>query len=132
MTDQVTENRRQVGVDQHKMKKSDKKTDNAIREALTEVCEVALEKVDGFQWLTHFANYSDFPNSLSVVCVFDSCSDLSNALNDGKGDYLCRLLDQYLRAMGIQLKDMKKHVSFDSEEACRNDHDGKWSLRFNK
>lgn len=111
------------------MKKSDKKTDNAIREALTEVCEVALDNVDGFQWLTHFVNYSDFPNSLSVVCVFETCSDLSSALNEGKGDYLCGLINQYLGAMGIQLKDIEKHVSFDSEEACRNDNDGKWNQR---
>ena len=64
------------------MKKSDKKIDNTVRKALTEVCEAALTEVAGFKWLTHFVNHNDFPDSLSVVCVFDTNVELANALAD--------------------------------------------------
>ena len=45
------------------MRKTDKKLENTLIAALTEVCEAALEAFDGFQWLTHFVNYSHFPSS---------------------------------------------------------------------
>ena len=51
------------------MRKTDKKMDNQLRHVLTEVCEVALKDINGFQWLTHVVNYSNFPKSLQVVCV---------------------------------------------------------------
>lgn len=53
------------------MRKSDKKVENQLRIALTEVCEAALKNGNGFQWLTHQVNYSNFPKSLQVICVFD-------------------------------------------------------------
>jgi hypothetical protein len=112
------------------MKKSAKKIDNAVREALTDVCEVALDEVTGFKWITHFANYSSFPGSLSVVCVFDTNNDLSSALNTLKDDYLCNLIKEKLSAADIHIKDMKQHVSFDTEEACENENGGKWHERF--
>ena len=59
------------------MRKTDKKMDNQLRHVLTEVCEVALKDINGFQWLTHVVNYSNFPKSLQVVCVFDTNENLS-------------------------------------------------------
>ena len=112
------------------MKKTDKRMENAIRAALTEVCELALHEVGGFKWITHFANYRSFPSSLSVVCVFDTNADLSDALIAQKDDYLCHLIKEKLSAVGIYIKDMGQHVNFDSEEACKNDHGGKWHERF--
>ncbi len=112
------------------MKKTDKKTDKAIREALTEVCELALEEVVGFKWLTHFVNYQRFPSSLSIVCVFESNSDLSSALSAHKDEYLRRLIKEKLGAVDIQLKNISQHVSFDTEEACQHDNGGKWYGRF--
>lgn len=112
------------------MKKSDKKMDNAVRIALTNVCEVALVEVSGFQWITHFANYSSFPNSLSVVCVFDTNEDLSIALKTRQDDYLRNLIKEKLGAASIDIRDIKRHVSFDTEEACKKDNDGKWHQRF--
>jgi len=46
------------------MRKTDKKRDNTLRLALTEVCDIALKDIAGFQWLTHCVNYSNFPQSL--------------------------------------------------------------------
>ena len=44
------------------MTKTDKKRDKAIREALTKACEIALQRNDGFQWLTHEVDYKRFPS----------------------------------------------------------------------
>ena len=54
------------------MKKTDKKMDNHIRRVLTDVCETSLKDINGFAWLTHTVNYAQFPQSLKVICVFDT------------------------------------------------------------
>ncbi|MFT5450908.1 MAG: hypothetical protein ACI9N9_000388 [Enterobacterales bacterium] len=113
------------------MKKTDKKIDNSVRDALTEVCEIALNEVAGFQWITHFANYKYFPDSLSVVCIFDTDNDLSNLLGSDKDDYLHKLIKEKLSTVGIHIKNISQQVSFDTEEACKNEHSGKWQERFN-
>jgi len=111
------------------MKKSDKKIENSLRLALKEVCEIALDEVVGFKWLTHLVDYSRFPASLSVVCVFDTQHDLSSALGAHKDDYLYRLINDKLSAAGVQLKNIRQHVRFDTEEACEHEHQGKWQVR---
>ena len=35
------------------MRKSDKKIENQLRLTLTDVCETALKRFNGFEWLTH-------------------------------------------------------------------------------
>ncbi|MEZ0148114.1 MAG: hypothetical protein AB9Q19_02160 [Candidatus Reddybacter sp.] len=111
------------------MKKTDKKNEKAIREALTEVCDIALDEVAGFQWLTHLVNYSRFPDSLSVVCVFATETDLANALLAKHDDFLRSVIREKLSAVGIALQDTSQQVSFDSEEACELEHKGKWQQR---
>lgn len=74
------------------MRKSDKKIDNNIRKTLTNVCEIALEQVDGFKWLTHFVNYDNFPESLAIVCVFDTKSDLAKARVTKHDEFLISLI----------------------------------------
>ena len=54
------------------MRKTDKKIDKQLRETLTQVCDTALKDYCGFEWLTHTVNYSDFPSSLHITCVFDT------------------------------------------------------------
>ena len=111
------------------MKKTDKKYEKAIREALTEACDIALDEVAGFQWLTHQVNYSRFPDSLSVVCIFDTNSELASALLAKQDDFLRSLIREKLSAVGISIKDMVRQVSFDTEEACALEHGGKWQQR---
>lgn len=111
------------------MRKTDKKIDNQIRVALTDVCETALKAIDGFQWLTHLVNYSSFPNSLRVVCVFDTNENLNNFLaSDGKG-YLHNLIKQNLSNIKIKFKSIDKHVTFDTEENCDSQNNGDWAKR---
>jgi hypothetical protein len=111
------------------MKKTDKKIENSLRKALTQVCEIALDEVAGFQYLTHLVSYNDFPGSLSVICVFDNDNNLSRLVSSHQEDYLRRLIDQKLAAAGIRISDIRQHVIFDSEQACHNQHGGKWHKR---
>ena len=112
------------------MRKTDKKIDNSLRKALTDVCEIALEKYDGFKWLTHFASYSSFPGSLSILCVFDTNTQLSTFLGNSQDSDLLHIINEHLASIDINLKNIRQHVSFDTEENCTNDNDGKWHERF--
>lgn len=108
------------------MRKTDKKIDNAIRVVLTQVCDVAQIESDGFMWLTHFANYDCFPDSLSVVCIYDTNKNLAEASVGSMRD----LIKDKLASIDIDLKDIRQHVSFDTEEQCKIENDGKWHERF--
>lgn len=107
------------------MRKSDKKLDNAIRDALTKACDQALERSDGFQWLTHQVNYNAFPTSLHIVCVYDSDERLGRA----NIEWLRQVIDAQLQAIDIRLKDASKQISFDTEQACAREHAGRWAER---
>ena len=112
------------------MKKTDKKIDNSIRKALTEVCEMALNELSGFEWLTHFVNFSHFPRSLLIVCIFDTNDNLSYILNSHKDDYMYKLIEEKLITVGIHIKDIRRQVNFDTEEDCKYENMGKWKERF--
>lgn len=108
------------------MRKTDKKRDNAIRHALTQACEIALEQQDGFLWLTHFVSFEKFPESLCIVCVFNTNEQLR--LADRKG--LCTVIKKHLASTDINISDIGQHVFFDTEQNCTNEHSGKWRERF--
>ncbi|MBU2240697.1 MAG: Fis family transcriptional regulator [Gammaproteobacteria bacterium] len=114
------------------MKKSDKKIDNALRGALTNVCETALGSVEGFVWLTHLVNYNTFPNSLKIVCVFETDEALSKAIEAKQDDYFYTLINNELSTVNIKLNQLRQQVSFDTEEACERSHAGKWNERLAK
>lgn len=111
------------------MRKTDKKLDNQIRIALTDVCDVALREIDGFQWLTHLVNYANFPQSLRIVCVFDTNNSLSHFSSGNSKDQLLSLIQKHLSQANLHLKKVDSHVSFDSEEDCDKEHNGKWAER---
>ena len=97
------------------MRKTDKKIDNALRIALTEVCHAALGQVDGFKWLSHEVNYHYFPSSLKVICVFASKEKLIQAQSAKKHLYLTELIAGKLKSLDIQIVNINKHVLFKSE-----------------
>ncbi|EAS45104.1 Fis family transcriptional regulator [Photobacterium profundum] len=111
------------------MRKTDKKIDNAIRNELIEVCDIALISVDGFQWLTHEVNYDRFPASLKVVCVFNTDAQLLALKQQEQDVFLRNLIKTHLNKVNVVLKDVRGQVQFDSEEACERSHGGKWVLR---
>ncbi|AFI83781.1 hypothetical protein [Methylophaga nitratireducenticrescens] len=111
------------------MRKTDKKIDNELRLKLTYVCEQALKDIAGFQWLTHLVNYDDYPNSLMVVCVFDTNENLNNYLQSDDSQTLISLIQSEFKTMDIKLKRIVDHVSYDTEENCLQQHNGNWALR---
>jgi hypothetical protein len=112
-----------------KLTKTTQKLDNNICKALTIACENSLHKIAGFCWLTHRANYTNFPASLIVTCVFNTEEDIeimkANDLATGfKQDIQTQLLK-----IGVILKNMNQNIHFDSEEACEIHHKGQWDER---
>ena len=114
------------------MNKRDKKTDKQICQALTRACETAKVEVQGFQWLTHFVNYQRFPQSLSIVCIFDTHATLEQAHQAMKDQVIISLIKGELEQINITLKALNRHISFDTEEACQTEHNGKWQVRFSQ
>jgi hypothetical protein len=111
------------------MKKTDKTLENTLVTLLTKVCEQSLKSLEGFQWLTHLANYNDFPRSLTIICVFDSQEQVSKLLASPNHKYLVRMIVEQLKSAGIQLPNPQKQIKFDSEESCNLEHAGKWNRR---
>jgi len=111
------------------MRKTDKKIDNQIRAALTDVCDTALEEFDGFQWLTHLVNYSNFPKSLRVVCVFDTNESLDSLMATTNSDILSTLIQKKLLEIDVNITNMASHIHYDTEENCDKNHRGKWADR---
>jgi hypothetical protein len=114
------------------MRKTDKKIDNQICAVLTDVCETALEKFEGFEWLTHLVNYSSFPKSLKVVCVFDTNDNLASFMTDDNIHVLSKLMQKKLFSIGVNIGDMTSHIQIDTEQNCTEKDGGKWSDRLNK
>lgn len=114
------------------MKKSDKKIENALRESLTAVCDDALGSIKGFVWLTHLVNYDVFPQSLKIVCVFETDDDLKQALDSQQDVFFYDHIQAKLKAVNIIIKNIRPLVSFDSEETCQRLNNGKWEERFKR
>lgn len=112
------------------MKKTDKRRDNALRVVLTDACAIASERFAGFKWLTHFVNYSDFPQSLTVVCVFATNAHLSKVLSASEDSELRNIVSEELSGIGITLNNIERHVVFDSEENGADEKDWQWLSRF--
>lgn len=109
--------------------KTEKKIDNNVRLALTQVCDDALVKVDGFEWLTHQANYTNFPASLLVTCVFGTEPALAEATQNGDTLWLQKQIQSRLLKVGVRFKTIDKQIIFDTEELCREESQGDWSVR---
>lgn len=112
------------------MRKSDKKLDKQICDELTQVCHMALAEIDGFVWLTHLVNYNRFPDSLIIVCVFETDQMLALANAQGADIKLRNWIVTQLKLIDIRIQKPNQQVLFDSEEACRLNHNGDWALRF--
>jgi hypothetical protein len=116
------------------MRKSDKKIDNKIRSILTELCDDYYETVLGFKWLTHVVDYSSFPSSLKVICVFETRSDVEQFLMlecdaSVTDKVTLSVLNKHLNAIGVKVKKLDELIRYDDEESCLNEHDGNWASR---
>lgn len=97
------------------MRKSDKKTENQIREVLTEVCEDTLKGYDGFLWVTHTVKYSSFPQSLKIVCIFDTNQDRANFLVGEGPQHVSTTIQKAFNKVGVQFKNVDKQISYDTQ-----------------
>lgn len=109
----------------YRMRKTDKKIDRALSAVLTEACDTAKGEFEGFSWLTHLVDYGNFPASLSVVCVFDTNEQRLKA----NKERLSALIGSKLASIDIKIKDIRLPVSFDSEESCKKQNNGRWHER---
>ncbi|WP_143872450.1 Fis family transcriptional regulator [Catenovulum sediminis] len=114
------------------MRKADKNTEKRIIKQLTQVCHLAQADIAGFVWLTHLVNYQCFPDSLQIVCVFDTQQHLENALSEQKEQVLIKWITQFLSAADVNLVKPEKQIHFDSEQACQLHHQGNWQLRLSR
>ncbi|MCY9851027.1 Fis family transcriptional regulator [Vibrio mediterranei] len=95
------------------MRKSDKKVENLIRDVLTEVCEGTLKSYDGFLWVTHTVKFNSFPQSLKIVCVFETNQDRANFLMGEGQQYVSTTIQKAFSKVGVQLKNVSKQISYD-------------------
>lgn len=95
------------------MRKSDKKIENQIRNVLTDVCEDTLKGYDGFLWVTHTVNFSSFPQSLKIVCVFGTNQDRANFLVGEGKQYVSTTIKKAFNQVGVQLKNVDKQISYE-------------------
>lgn len=105
--------------------KTEKKIDNNVRLALSTANEQLLKDIPGFLRLNHQANYTNFPASLLITCVFDKQPDHEFVHTAA----IYKLLHAKLLKIGVKLTAPKQQVIFDSEEACINEDGGDWTVR---
>lgn len=100
-----------------RLKKVNKKLDSIVVTSLTKVCEQAKEDIHGFAWVTHTADYKNFPASLLITCVFDTQHNLANAQNSGQQLALMNNIFEKLRDNKIVINDPNKTIRFDTEDS---------------
>lgn len=116
------------------MKKSDKKIERALIQALEQVCEHTLDEqlAPGFEWLTHSVNFKQFSHSLMITCVFDTHTNSQQATRDSSAKGLAARIISALAQQGIVLAKPKLQIQFDNEANCAQQHNGNWALRLQR
>lgn len=98
------------------MRKSDKKIENQIREVLTDVCEDTLKSYDGFLWVTHTVKYSSFPQSLNIICVFETHQARTHFLTgEGQLEVSSAIKRRFSQA-GIDIKKVEKQIHYEIKD----------------
>lgn len=80
--------------------------------------------------MTHSVNFSSFPQSLKIVCIFDTNQDRTNFLSGEGQQSVSGAIQQAFNQVGIQLKSIDKHISYDTQENCDRDHQGSGTRGF--
>jgi len=112
------------------LSKTQIKTDNAIANALEDLSSRHGSTLNGFQRFHHQANYTNFPASLMITCVYDSIVNAETAEAEQRAT-IAKLIQAKLLKVGVRFKQLDKQIMLDSEEACLNEHAGDWDRRFN-
>lgn len=94
------------------MRKSDKKIENKLRIALTDVCDFALDSIAGYQWISHTVNYDVFPGSLRITCAFASQQVIDDLKRSQQDLVLKKEIIKKLATAEIKISDANKQVKF--------------------
>lgn len=105
------------------VRKTDKKIDNKIIQALTIACEEMLQTVEGFKWLTHTVDFKRVSNSLQVICVFDNELALQESVLDKSDHQIKDTICLQLKAIEITLDDVERQIIMLSESDYKNTAD---------
>ncbi|AUI88013.1 Fis family transcriptional regulator [Vibrio azureus] len=95
------------------MRKSDKKVENLIIGVLTEVCEDTLKDYDGFLWVTHTVKFTSFPQSLKIICVFETDQYRANFFKGEGHQHVSTVIQKAFNKVGVSLKSASKQISYD-------------------
>ncbi len=87
-----------------KLSKTNQKIDNNVCKALTIACESSLHDVAGFVWLTHRANYTNFPASLVITCVFNTDEEIEAMKALQQDDTMIATIQKQLLKVGVVVK----------------------------
>jgi len=112
-----------------KLSKTNQKIDNNVCKALTIACESSLHEIAGFVWLTHRVNYTNFPATLVITCVFNTDEEVEMMKVQQQDELLRMTIQKQLLKIGVVVKNINQCVRFDSEEACERQHQGEWADR---
>jgi len=112
------------------MNRTEKKTENAIIRALNNVCETLKNEYSGFSWLTHFVVHSEFPESLKIVCVFDTNHSLEAAKNSGILHSVTELTKFQFEVEGVSAPSIGVAIYCDSEENGADAGSNRWCLKY--
>ncbi|WP_152537553.1 Fis family transcriptional regulator [Catenovulum agarivorans] len=105
-----------------------KQLDKQIVRQLTQVCHLAQNEIDGFEWLTHVVDYANLAKSLKVILVFATSEQRVNAQREHANKIKAWVVE-YLQPLDITFSNIDKQIQFDSEQACNNQHNGNWQYR---
>lgn len=109
--------------------KTARKLEKQVIQSLTKSCENIKTQVPGFEWLTHNVDYGRFPQSLIITCVFDNIASYQTACTASHQYLIGDIIRSDLSAIDIELKNIHKHLCFDTEEACAVESAGNWNRR---
>ena len=112
------------------MTRNKKKIETAIVTALNDVCETLKLEYEGFTWLTHFVSYSNFPQSLKLVFVFDTKTSLENATKKALFKTIFELTESRLKRESVTVKRIDKAVFFDTEENGADFNNASWCRKY--
>ena len=78
---------------------------------------------------SYTVNYAQFPQSLKVICVFETLEELTTFLESEQYNLLNIRVRRELTTLDVSLKPNVKIVVYDTEEMCEQEHQNNWAKR---
>ena len=85
-------------------------TERRLIKYLTQACETAKGEIEGFVWLDHEVDYTNFPHSLMVSWAFDTREQRDQAANGPALERIHQLSEIALVDAGVPVVHIASHV----------------------